>query len=287
MKTRINGKELDAPIVDGIGYADMNAAIDALGGPVNVVSLAFAALGIQVRADDGETGPLVPLRKLAEAMKLPHEYTRADDTFHIGELTPPAYPIPDLGVGFNVDPWLPVTPAIAYGAGQRSADSLRRVIAQFKVAANPRYEIRDTTGDGEDDTFCNIFAWDFGAAMDAPLPHYLDAKSRPSKRGEPGAWETSANALVGWLKEFGWIYGWVQVNAARALEAANQGKPAVAGWINPTGGSGHIAVVRPGVADPVKGIPIAQSGKVNFESGFLVDGFGVDRISAVRFYIHD
>jgi hypothetical protein len=68
--------------------------------------------------------------------------------------------------------------------------------------------------------------------------------------------------------------------------AANQGKPAVVVWLN-EGGIGHVAMVRPGQPDPERGVPIAQAGGVNFDDGYLVDGFGSHAAGAVEYYVHD
>jgi hypothetical protein len=88
-----------------------------------------------------------------------------------------------------------------------------------------------------------------------------------------------------WLCEHGPDNGWRGRSAADALKAANAGCPAIVVWLN-SGGIGHVAVVRPGDADPSRGVPIAQAGARNFDDGYLFDGFG-SHAGTVEFYVHD
>ena len=181
-------------------------------------------------------------------------------------------------------PWLPFDgKGLTSKPGNRSAQSLVAVIDQFDVEHCPRYTVRDTTGDGKLDTFCNVFAWDVSRALGAELPHWVDDHGKPALARAPGARELSANALVGWLHSHGAAYGWTLVPEATARIYALSGHPAFVTWKNPRGGSGHIAVVKPG---PTMGEPqIAQAGANNFTAGTLSRGFG--SASPLEWWIHD
>ncbi len=134
---------------------------------------------------------------------------------------------------------------------QRSRSKLDAVIDQFKVTSNPRY--RATTGD----TYCNIFAQDVVRALGYELP-----------------WGR-ANDLGFWLMTSG---AWQPLSSSRAQAWANEGKPALAAWINPDSTRpGHVAVLRPG------GL-IAQAGATNYNKATLAQGFGSSRLNQVSFY---
>jgi membrane-bound lytic murein transglycosylase B len=76
-----------------------------------------------------------------------------------------------------------------------------------------------------------------------------------------------------WLNTQGPKHGWRQVSAAEAQALANKGCPTVATWKNPTGGHGHIGVIRPGQLK--NGSPtMAQAGGTNFNKGTVRQGFG-------------
>jgi len=138
----------------------------------------------------------------------------------------------------------------------RSPERLRDVIAQFSLVTAPRYQKRDVTGDGVDETFCNFAARDISEAMNAPLPQGY-----------------RANDLEPWLgSKLGAAAGWERVDEHTAQLVANEGKLALAIWRNPTGRSGHIAVLVPDGGEP--GTWIAQAGASNFERGKLSRGFG-------------
>jgi hypothetical protein len=151
----------------------------------------------------------------------------------------------------------------------RSPSRLVEVLASLDVENSPRYRVRDTTGDGKPDTFCNIFVWDATRALGCELEHWWNGK------------ELSANGLCDWLANVGTHYGWTEVSDFGAALAVVKGKPVVAAWRNPKG-TGHVAMVLP----PGEGgaLRIAQAGKRNLFDVELTKGFGVH---VPRFYMHD
>lgn len=175
----------------------------------------------------------------------------------------------------NENAAVPVTAPFTNLPGARSPATYARVIDQFRVEENPRYKVRDLNRDGYDDTFCNIFMWDVTCAMGAEIPHWVEGR------------ELNANAAVAWLANDGAKRGWKSATAVQAQQYANQGCPAVAVWLNPTGGPGHVAMVRPGVPDPVEGPVIAQAGATNFNNGTVARGFGHRLLPVVLYYIHE
>ena len=72
----------------------------------------------------------------------------------------------------NPNPWVPVRPALTSCPNCRSQDRYLAVVRQFDVDTAERYRVRDTTGDGLADTFCNVFATDVAQAMGVLLPHW-------------------------------------------------------------------------------------------------------------------
>lgn len=156
--------------------------------------------------------------------------------------------------------------------GDRHPDLLDKVIDQFEVETSDRYRVRDTSGDGIPDTFCNIFAWDVTRALCAEIPHWW--------RGR----ELSANGVHDWLVQHGRTYGWEEGRAVDAVRAANLGAPAVAVWRNPSG-SGHIAVVRPSLT-PSEPMMLAQAGRQNLRRASIAQCFGTSRLHEVRFFTH-
>lgn len=167
-----------------------------------------------------------------------------------------------------VSPWEPCLPAVWNGPGERSPEALRAVAAQFDVEHHPRYAVRDTTGDGKPDTFCNIFLWDVTTALKASVPHWH------------GGRELSANAVCDWLASFGNVLGWYEGNRGAAHRAAGDGMPVVAAWKNERGGSGHVALLLPPAGDELR---IAQAGKRCLWDVPLERGFGA---LVPRFYLH-
>jgi hypothetical protein len=144
----------------------------------------------------------------------------------------------------NSNAAMPVDAPIKGDPANRNRAKYDQVLNQFGVESNPRYRIRDSNGDGRNDTFCNIFVSDVTKAMGAPIPHWVDSKGNPSAPGRPNS-ELNANATVGWMNQHGAKHGWRKVSPAEAQQLANQGHPAAVLWKNPRG-IGHVAMVRPG-----------------------------------------
>ena len=167
-----------------------------------------------------------------------------------------------------VSPWEACLPAVWNGPGERSPEALRAVAAQFDVEHHPRYAVRDTSGDGRPDTFCNIYLWDVTRALRSEVPHWH------------GGRELSANAVCDWLASFGNLLGWYEGNRGAAHRASGDGMPVVAAWKNERGGSGHVALLLPPAGDELR---IAQAGKRNYFDVPLERGFGA---LVPRFYLH-
>lgn len=166
----------------------------------------------------------------------------------------------------------------------RSPEALNRLTDAMSLETSPRYAIRDTTGDGKVDTFCNIALWDWSRGMGAEIPHWVDASGNPAEPFAAGAHELSANNTARWLAMHGPRFGWNMATKAQARVYALAGKPACVTWINPTGASGHVAWLRGNQPDPGV-IRTAQAGKVNFSNGTLAQGFG--SAGPVAFWIHE
>ena len=175
-------------------------------------------------------------------------------------------------------------PHYTNSAGSRSGNNLNAVIDQFMVASNTRYKRTSSA------TYCNIFAWDVTSALNAEIPHWIK-NNAPAEPGASGAHELTANATYNWLRDYGGGYGWYTVSAKQAQERANSGYPTVAVWKNPTGKSGHIAVVRPEGSgyyySSSKGPVIAQAGGSNYNRTNVSTGFGSSKMSAILYYTHD
>lgn len=154
-----------------------------------------------------------------------------------------------------------VNPFVTSSASNRSAGLYRKVIDQFNVETNPRYEVNKK---GRGDTYCNIFMWDVTRAMGAEIPHYVDADTREPRYypDVKGARELNANSIYEWLAEKGAQYGWKEVTPEVAQQLANQGKPVVTAKRNYSG-KGHVQVVCPsyeGGYNPTTGVTVAQAG---------------------------
>ncbi len=176
--------------------------------------------------------------------------------------------IPAKGVGFDKYPGAPVNPVVIGNAKEGTPRRYEQVIDQFKVGSNPRYTPRGG------DTYCNVFATDVCLAMGAPTP-------------QP-PYSLSANQYSDWLGKEGKAKGWKAVSADEAQKMANAGKPTLASWKNPKpGASGHIAPVRPGTVDPVKGPTISNAGKTCFDKGNVADGFKSGPQADIKYYVYD
>jgi len=145
-----------------------------------------------------------------------------------------------------------------------------KVIDQFNVSKNPRYiSACQTSGS----TYCSTFVNDVTKAMGAEIPAGL-----------------RANGMVDWLNTE--QSGWKKVTATEgktveqmAQQFANEGRPTVAGWKNPSGSSGHVGMVRPGEAHAQLGPALAQAGSTNFDNKHVINGFGWNR--PVSYWVHN
>lgn len=181
----------------------------------------------------------------------------------------------------------PTAPQVISTEADRDPSLYRQVIDQFSVSTNPRY-MPNKKGTG--DTYCNIFLWDVTSAMGAEIPHYTDWES-----GEAHTYpevddskHMNANRIYDWLAETGPQYGWQEVSAEQAQAAANEGRPAVTVWKNPTGGHGHCQVVCPsldGGFNTERGVTIAQAGQTLHEYAYI-DQVYSSRLPDVRYYAH-
>ncbi len=172
--------------------------------------------------------------------------------------------------------WKPNDPPLTGDSSLRDRSFYDAILNQFAVDKNGRY----LPAGGK--TYCNIFVWDATRAMGAEIPHWVDANGNPAGVGAAGAHELSANGVVNWLSQHGGRNGWRAVSAAEAQQWANAGKPSVVTFNNP-GGTGHVAMVRPGELTD-RGPAIAQAGGHNFNSGHVQDGF---YNKPVVYWVHD
>jgi uncharacterized protein YukE len=172
--------------------------------------------------------------------------------------------------------WKPNAPPLTGDSSLRDPIFYDAILNQFAVDKNGRY----LPAGGN--TYCNIFVWDATRAMGAEIPHWVDANGNPAGVGAAGAHELSANGVVNWLSQHGGRNGWRAVSAAEAQQWANAGKPSVVTFNNP-GGTGHVAMVRPGELTD-RGPAIAQAGGHNFNLGHVQDGF---YNKPVVYWVHD
>lgn len=143
----------------------------------------------------------------------------------------------------------------------RSATRLMAIVAEHLHRGHARYLPRDVTGDGVDETWCNIFVQDVCEAMGAPMPRHRRANELFDWLVIQGALTVAAQTPVGWEKS----------DAHAGMAMAEQGCLAVAAWKNPTG-SGHMAILVPSLGEP--GVWAAQAGRLCFTRELLQRGFG-------------
>lgn len=86
------------------------------------------------------------------------------------------------------------------------------------------YRARDVDGDGDLDTLCNLFVRRVAEGVGC---QELD--------------KMLANSIVHHCEK-----RWVALDPDEAQDQANQGRLVIAGWANPTGGHGHVAVIIKG-----------------------------------------
>ncbi|HWI51371.1 MAG TPA: transglycosylase SLT domain-containing protein [Symbiobacteriaceae bacterium] len=178
---------------------------------------------------------------------------------------------------------LPVNAPVVNRPGHRDPSLYDRVIDQFQVESNRRYRMRDSNGDKQIDTFCNIFVWDVTRAMGAEIPHRVLSGDLPAQ-GADGS-EINASEMARWLDQHGGAHGWREVTPEEAQSWANSGRPAVAAYDGGRG-TGHLAMVRPGEYDEEAGPCIAQAGAQNLERTTARNGFGASLLSSTKYYVH-
>lgn len=133
----------------------------------------------------------------------------------------------------------------------RSPANLVDIVDQLDPAGAERYRRRDVDSNGTLDTFCNFFVRDALASLGVHVP------------------KLRANQLCGF---FVTALDWRAVTQHEAVMRACSGYPTVAGWVNPKGGPGHVALMIPSVRADV---PLcAQAGARNFASGTIALAFG-------------
>jgi hypothetical protein len=162
------------------------------------------------------------------------------------------------GAQLPVEHWRPTTPIVTSDLSDRSPERYRSVINQFRVESAERYRpFRNGS------TYCNIFVWDVTRAMGAEIPMYTDPATG-APRFYPdirGARSMGAIAMCDWLEKHGPAHGWREVDAETAQLHANEGRPAVTS----AGSLGHVQMVCPsrdGLFDPIRGVSIAQAGRI-------------------------
>ena len=161
--------------------------------------------------------------------------------------------------------WRPTTPAVTSGEENRNPELYRAVIDQFRVETAERYRpFRDGN------TYCNIFMGDVTRAMGAEMPDSM-----------------GAIAIDNWLKTDGQASGWREVDAETAQMHANRGKPAVTS----AGSLGHVQIICPsrdGKYDPVRGVTIAQAGRIVTNYSHISSIYSASALANnVKYWIHD
>lgn len=175
----------------------------------------------------------------------------------------------------DVQPWLPVTPPFSAGSSHRSPELLEQVVAQFRLDRPGRYTPRDVSGDGKDETFCNVFVSDATQALGCPIPH-VGLRSITCKACgavAPGWGERRVLETRAWLIYEGPRHGWEKLPDGHVAQAmADTGQVAVTLHQGATAAHGHIALLVPSRGQP--GVWIAQAGRSVFPRGTLESGFG-------------
>lgn len=178
--------------------------------------------------------------------------------------------------------WEPVVADLRGSESNRAPDLLNRIVAQFDVMNQVRYAaVRDAVTQRLK-TWCATFVWDVTSAMGCEIPHWIANPDQKMVGAVPRV-EINANKRHEWLKTEGPTFGWLQVEEGDARAHANGGCPAVASWLNETGGPGHEAVLKPRAQGSVEATYIAQAGAHNFAYALLSAGFGSYK---PRFFIH-
>jgi hypothetical protein len=195
--------------------------------------------------------------------------------------------------------------ARAYPLGETDrparADGSASIVRYLAVETSARYQ-RNTKS-----TFCNIYACDYcylaGVYLprvwwtDGALEKLAAGEEVPVRYGETVR-ELNANALYGWLKQYGPEFGWSEVGSEDELQrAVNEGKVGViCAQRKVAAASGHIAVVVPEQSDhaaeragSVVRLPLqSQAGARNFcYSCGLSKWWAGAQFRAFGFFVHD
>jgi hypothetical protein len=136
----------------------------------------------------------------------------------------------------------------------RSPKAITRIVEFLDVTRTPRYQPR------QDISCCTIFVSDVTRLLGCEI--CLD----PS--GAKRWYNRNANTMIQYIDKVGIpSEGWRRVSSRQEAQAlANQGKPVVGMWRNPSG-AGHMYMVVPGELDS-SGYPlVAQAGAKLFSAG--------------------
>jgi len=195
----------------------------------------------------------------------------------------------------NRDFWVEVEAPLTNDDENRSPENYYNVIAQFQVETSPRYQKKD------DNTFCNIFAWDIARAMNVKLPHYYKKNLMPAD-ADDYYYTGSANVRACFLEVRGREYGWKTVDAKTAQQRANEGYLTIGVWKNTSAQadengvsehypSGHIMIIRPQPTGiqfrRIKGPYISQAGEENTMLANVSDVMTFIKKTQVIYYTHD
>lgn len=168
----------------------------------------------------------------------------------------------------DVKPWRPVQAPLKGSPEARSARVLEDVLRQFDVVNTERYQPDKLR------TWCNIYVWDATTALGCEIPHWYDLKTGAAQPVGKG-YEMSANRMVNWLTDK--RDGWRPCTPDDGKARAGFGFPVVLAWKNPTGASGHVAILLPDGT-------IAQAGRKCLWRAPVSKGFG--RINPL-YFTHD
>jgi hypothetical protein len=156
----------------------------------------------------------------------------------------------------------------------RSAANLLAASRSLFVTSAPRYA---PLPDGR--TWCNVFASDLAAILQAPLPHRFDLGDGQGTR------ELRANDMADGLRR-NVFPGWSRVLVGDAANRAALGLPTVAIWRNPRpAGAGHVVFVVP--TPPGRtGIYVTGAGRACVDQCPIAQAFG-GLVPQVEVYGHD
>jgi len=168
------------------------------------------------------------------------------------------------------DPAVPVVAPLISTASNRSHELLESVIEQFDVESTERYRVRDVTGDGKKETWCNLYVSDVTTALCAPLPHRYGGK-----------WQ-NVRDMANQLRSL--RGSWRPCTSKEAQDNADTGSPSVVVYDPKDEAThGHIAMLVP--SHNAIGIWISQAGARNFRRAPLLAGFG-SFADSCEFFFH-